>query len=205
VITLKLTDLQEGWNFDKSKNTQIYKCGKARGSGFRSTDACDFAVKPEDGQEVEGFRCNVKFQQEDDDQEHSIYLNPGFTPLKRQRTRQSSLEGDGSDSTSSTSQDWDLYVSTLGSEPVTEEHIYQISPDVGRDWKNVLRRLSMKKKAIENLSADYKYEKSTEQCVQGLLKWKELEPESATTKILAGALLRVRCFDALQTLQNSIG
>jgi len=24
----------------------------------------------------------VKFQQEDDDQEYSIYLNPGFTPLK---------------------------------------------------------------------------------------------------------------------------
>jgi len=92
----------------------------------------------------------------------------------------------------------------LGSEPVTEEHIHQISPDVGRDWKDVLRSLSMKEKLIENLSADYKYEKITEQCIQGLLKWKELESELATIKILAVALLRARCFDALQTLQNSI-
>ena len=102
-----------------------------------------------------------------------------------------------------TSQAWDHYVSTLGSEPVTEEHIYQISPDVGRDWKNVLRSLSMKAKAIENLSEDHKHEEITEQCIRGLLKWKELKSELATIKILAGALLHARCFDALQTLQNS--
>lgn len=102
-----------------------------------------------------------------------------------------------------TLQAWYHYVSTLGSEPVTEKHIYHISPSVGSDWKDVLRSLSMKEKAIENLSADHKYDKITEQCIQGLLKWKELEAESATIKILAGALLHARCFDALQTLQNS--
>lgn len=50
--------------------------------GFRSKDACDFAVKPEDGRDVNGFFCDVKFQQEGDHKEHSFYLNPGFTPLK---------------------------------------------------------------------------------------------------------------------------
>lgn len=90
----------------------------------------------------------------------------------------------------------------MGSEPVTEEHIYQISPDVGRDWKDVLRNLSMKEKAIENLSEDYKHDKITEQCIQGLLKWKELDPQLATIKKLAITLRHVGCFDALQTLRN---
>ena len=45
-------------------------------------NACDFAVKPEDGRDVNGFCGLVKFQQEDHVEEYSIYLNPGFTPLK---------------------------------------------------------------------------------------------------------------------------
>ena len=61
---------------------QVYNSGRANGTGFRSQDFCDFAVKPEDGRDVNGFSCMVKFQQEDDHQEYSIYLNPGFTPLK---------------------------------------------------------------------------------------------------------------------------
>ena len=39
-------------------------------------------MKPEAGRDVDCFSCHVKFQQEDDHQEYSIYLNPGFTPLK---------------------------------------------------------------------------------------------------------------------------
>jgi len=65
--------------------SQIYRYEKARGSGFRSKDACDFAVKPEDGRVVKAFSCEVKFQQEDDDQEHSFSVYPGFTPLKVER------------------------------------------------------------------------------------------------------------------------
>ena len=96
--------------------------------------------------------------------------------------------------------DWDHYISSLGSEPVTNEHIYQISPEVGRNWKDLLRRLSMKEKVIENVCEDYK--QCIEKCIQGLLKWKELDPESATIKNLAIALHRVSCFDALQSLQT---
>ena len=70
---------------------QIYKYEKARGSGYRCKDACDFAVKPEDGRDVNGFCCNVKFQQEGDDEEHSFYLNPGFTPLKVEKNTWGSL------------------------------------------------------------------------------------------------------------------
>ena len=55
---------------------------KASGSGFRCEDACDFAVRPEDGRDVNAFSCIVKFQQEDDNEEHSFDLYPGFTPLK---------------------------------------------------------------------------------------------------------------------------
>ena len=54
---------------------QVYKYEKA-------IDACDFAVIPEDGQDVKSFSCWVKFQQKDADEEHWLYLNPGFTPLK---------------------------------------------------------------------------------------------------------------------------
>ena len=57
----------------------------------------------------------------------------------------------------------------------------------------------MREKVIENLSEDYKHDKITEQCIQGLLKWKELA-QLATIKILAIALRRVGCFEALQTL-----
>ena len=98
--------------------------------------------------------------------------------------------------------DWDHYVSSLGSEPVTDDHIYEISPEVGRNWKDLLRRLSMKAKVIENLSVDHKHEEITEQCIQGLLKWRELDPQLATFKNLANALHYVGCFDALQTLQK---
>ena len=98
--------------------------------------------------------------------------------------------------------DWDHYISSLGTEQVTEDHIYQISPDVGRNWKDLLRNLSMKEKAIENLSVDFTHAKITEQCIQGLIKWKELNPQSATIRTLALALRDAGCFDALKTLQK---
>ena len=60
---------------------QIYRYEKSKG-GSRSIDACDFVVKPEDGLDVNDFSCWVTFQQEGDHEEHQIYLNPGFTPLK---------------------------------------------------------------------------------------------------------------------------
>jgi len=209
MITVRLTDLEEGWKFDKTGDAQIYKYEKARGSGFRSKDACDFAVKPEDGRDVGAFSCEVKFQQEDDDQEHSFSVYPGFTPLKRQSIHRSSEEGLGGETFSRTSQydgsvDWDHYASSLGSEPVTEQLIYQISPDVGRDWKDLLRSLSMKAKVIENLSEDHKHEKIAEKCILGLLQWKELDPQLATMKNLATALRHVGCYDALQTLRKSV-
>jgi len=97
---------------------------------------------------------------------------------------------------------WDNYVSSLLSEPVTDKHIYEISTNVGRDWKDLLRSLSMKEKVIETLSEDYKHDKSTEKCIQGLLKWKQLDPQSATIKTLATALRQVGCLEALKTLRN---
>ena len=60
----------------------------------------------------------------------------------------------------------------------------------------------MKEKVIENLSEDYKRDKITEQCFQGLIQWKRLDPQLATIKVLATALRQVGCFDALQTLRN---
>ena len=97
---------------------------------------------------------------------------------------------------------WDHYLSSLGSEPVTEEQIYEISPDVGRNWKDLLRNLSIKEKTIENLSVDFMHEKITEQCIQGLIKWKHRDPQLATVKTLATALRNVGCFDALRTFQK---
>ncbi|XP_078343251.1 uncharacterized protein LOC144628987 isoform X2 [Oculina patagonica] len=100
-ITVKLTNLEEGWKTDKMPDTQIYIYEKVNGNGFRSKDACDFDVKPEEGRDVNGFSCIIKFQQEDHPQEYLIYLNPGFTPLKRQNIRKSSAEGCRSDAGSS--------------------------------------------------------------------------------------------------------
>ena len=96
----------------------------------------------------------------------------------------------------------DHYLSSLGSEPVTEEHIYQISPDVGRNWKDLLRNLAIKEKTIENLSVDFMHEKITEQCIQGLIKWKHRDPQQVSIKTLGTALRNVGCFDALQTFRE---
>ncbi|XP_020610357.1 netrin receptor UNC5A-like isoform X2 [Orbicella faveolata] len=93
VITVKLTNLEEGWKFDKTNDMQIYHYEKGSRNGFRTNNACDFAVKPEDGRDVDGFSCIVKFQQEGHIQEYSIYLNPGFTPLKRQNIRRKPAAG----------------------------------------------------------------------------------------------------------------
>ena len=41
---------------------------------------------------MNGFSCVVKFEQEDDQQEYSIYLNPGFTPLKVKESTCYSIE-----------------------------------------------------------------------------------------------------------------
>ena len=71
-------------------SVQIYKYEKARGSGFRCQDACDFAFKPEDGRNVNEFSCTVRFQQEGDDEEHSFDVHPGFTPLKVEKNTRSS-------------------------------------------------------------------------------------------------------------------
>ena len=98
--------------------------------------------------------------------------------------------------------DLDQYLSSLGNEPVTEDHIYRISPEIGRNWKGLLRSLSIKEKAIENLSVDLMRETITEQCIQGLIKWKDRNPQVATIKTLAIALRNVGCFDALRSLQN---
>ena len=83
-----------------------------------------------------------------------------------------------------------------------ERVIYQISPEIGRNWKDLLRSLSIKEKTIENLSVDLMRETVTEQCIQGLIKWKDRNPQLATIKTLAIALRNVGCFDALRTLQN---
>ena len=68
---------------------QVFKYEQARGSGFRCQDACDFAVKPEDGRDVNEFFCTVKFQQEGDDEEHEFDVYPGFPPLKVEKNTQS--------------------------------------------------------------------------------------------------------------------
>ena len=67
---------------------QVYNYRRANGTRFRAKDPCEFAVKPEDGRDVNGFSCIVKFQQEDgdDDHEYDIYLNPGFTPLRVEKS-----------------------------------------------------------------------------------------------------------------------
>ena len=70
---------------------QIYKYEKARGVGFLCQDAYDFAVKPEEGRDVNAFSCTVKFQQEGNDEEHLFDAHPGFTPLKVEKNTRSSM------------------------------------------------------------------------------------------------------------------
>ena len=66
----------------------MYNYRRANGSGFGLEDSCDFAVKPEDGRVVNGFSCHLKFAQEDrdEDEEYSIYVNPGFPPLRVEKS-----------------------------------------------------------------------------------------------------------------------
>lgn len=82
-LTVKLTDIEEGWELDKTTAEQTYHCDKGNSRGFRSVHALDFAVKPIEGRKVKGFSCKIKFQQEGDEVVNDIYVNPGFTPLKR--------------------------------------------------------------------------------------------------------------------------
>ena len=41
---------------------------------------------------MNGFCCNVKFQQEGDDEEHLFDAHPGFTPLKVEKSTRGSME-----------------------------------------------------------------------------------------------------------------
>lgn len=82
-ITVKLTNIEKGWELDKTNEEQIYRCGKAHGRRIPFADACDFAVRPEEGRVVKGFSCKIEFRQDGDDVVHEIYLNPGFRPLKK--------------------------------------------------------------------------------------------------------------------------
>ncbi|XP_022807483.1 netrin receptor UNC5C-like isoform X3 [Stylophora pistillata] len=83
-IIVRLEDLKEGWELDKTTDGEKVVCARAYGGRLRSQipDTCAFAVKPVKGPLVNGFCCNIKFQQEDSDAKHIIYVNPGFTPVK---------------------------------------------------------------------------------------------------------------------------
>ncbi|XP_022780051.1 netrin receptor UNC5B-like [Stylophora pistillata] len=94
-VIVKLTDLQDGWELDKTPSEQRYDYETAYRNGFRAKDACDFAVKPvRPG--LEEFSCYVRFKQEGSATEYSIYLYPCFTP--RQTGRKIIFASSGSDS-----------------------------------------------------------------------------------------------------------
>ena len=88
-------------------------------------------------------------------------------------------------------------------EPVTQDHCCGISSQVGTNWKNVLRKLSLDEIIIQNLEEDHKNDKVVEKCYQGLLEWrKRVGPRNATTKKLCEALRLVGCSEALKTLST---
>lgn len=82
-LTVKVTNIEEGWKLDKTNPEQIYHCNKPYGRGFRAVDAIDIIAKPKKGREVNGFSCKIMFQQDGDEEVHEIYVNPGFPPLKK--------------------------------------------------------------------------------------------------------------------------
>ena len=88
-------------------------------------------------------------------------------------------------------------------EPLTQDHCHCLSPQVGTNWKDVLRKLSVDEIIIQNLDEDYKNCKVAEKCYQGLLEWRKIVgPKNATTKKLCDALRLVGCSEALKTLST---
>ncbi|XP_027046981.1 uncharacterized protein LOC113674694 [Pocillopora damicornis] len=83
-VIVKLTDLEDGWELDKTPSLQKYNYDTAYRNGFRAKDACDFAVRPA-RPGVKEFSCNLKFNQEDSPTEYSIYLYPGYSPRQTGR------------------------------------------------------------------------------------------------------------------------
>ncbi|XP_022807480.1 uncharacterized protein LOC111344511 [Stylophora pistillata] len=81
-LTVKVTNIEEGWKLDKTNPEQIYHCNKPYGRKKRAVDAIDIIAKPKKGREVNGFSCKIMFQQDGDEEVHEIYVNPGFPPLK---------------------------------------------------------------------------------------------------------------------------
>ena len=67
---------------------------------------------------------------------------------------------------------------------------------------------AIKEKTIENLSVDFMHEKITEQCIQGLIKWKHRDPQQVSIKTLGTALRKrglLRCASNLPgTTMNHI-
>ena len=87
-------------------------------------------------------------------------------------------------------------------EMVTEDHCLRICNDIGAQWKPVLRHLSLKEKALENLDEDYKNCKVSEKCYQGLLEWVRNGSQKPTTRTLCKALRLAGCSEALETLSK---
>lgn len=213
-IAVKLTEIQEGWELDKTDATQTYPFDIAYRNGFRSNDSCDFAVNPI-RENVQPFSCNLRFQQEETSREHTIYLNPGYD--LRKATRPSSEEISPSSSTSTISE---FHPSNeaeenkggskityagrsdvplgKGDEPVTENHLRCIHLKIVK-WKDVLRYLGLEDVKIEILDEEHKA--ISEKCYQGLLTWMRGD-KNASTRDLCDALRRADCLEALKELSK---
>ena len=92
--------------------------------------------------------------------------------------------------------------SSLGSdnEPVTERHCRCIYQQVGGNWRDVLRNLSIAEVTIERLHEDYRGNVA-EKFYQGLLAWSR-GTQRATTKKLCKALHLAGCSEALEKLSK---
>lgn len=226
-IAVKLTEIQDGWELDKTGAIQTYPFEIAYHNGFRSNDSCDFAVKPT-GKNVKPFSCVLWFQQEETNKEHTIYLNPGYDPRETipsssneiqpsndgsvieeslASERQEECEGSQNieNGTNTVTADVTGHAlrqsyASLGSndEPVTERHLLCVHQRIAR-WETVLRYLGLENVRIEVLDAENRT--ISEKCYQGLLIWMRGE-RNASTRELCDALQRADCREALDQLSR---
>ncbi|XP_068673822.1 uncharacterized protein [Montipora foliosa] len=220
---------KKGWELDETPAVQNYTYEMAYKNGFRSRDACQFAVKPIAARatDVDDFSCCLHFQQENR-QPHFIYVQPVIPLLPPQciptlNTLQTlptvhQFHTEGGENNSSDAKSEQLLseareaVTSTGfeisedlrrrlDEPVTRQDCVAICRHIVSHWKLVLRHLGMGETDIENIEADHRH--AHEKSFQGLLAWtRSTSNQIATMRKLCNALHAAGCTEALEILSK---
>ncbi|XP_026474758.1 uncharacterized protein LOC113378126 [Ctenocephalides felis] len=87
-------------------------------------------------------------------------------------------------------------------EKCTRVHMEIIKKHIGKNWRNVFRKLDYSNGEIEQLYIDYINEGISEVIHQGLVDWTQNNPDEATLGKICTVLWEENCCDVIERLIN---